>query len=270
MAEKTFRDLEHQGWLSKADAYRELFGTITAQAIAPILDTFGDLSGARFLDVGCGTGELAAAAASRGAQAEGLDLAATMVEKAREKFPDVEFREGDAEQLPHANSSLDAIACSFGLLHLENPDRALRGARRVLKAGGRYTFTVWCGPDRGGDLFKLVMGAIQEHGALDVGLPPAPPMFRFEDPEECFRALRAAGFYEPTARRLELAWHAREPRDILELIYKSVVRTPMILLAQADHARERIHEAILGGAEAYRAGDTIRFGFPAVLATAVA
>ncbi|HEY8143330.1 MAG TPA: methyltransferase domain-containing protein [Kofleriaceae bacterium] len=270
MGEKTFRDLEHEGWLTKADAYRDIFGTITAQAIAPILDTFGDLSGARFLDVGCGTGELTAAAASRGAQAEGLDFAATMIEKASQKYPHIEFREGDAEQLPHAGSSLDAVACSFGLLHMANPDRALREARRVLKAGGRYTFTVWCGPEQGGDLFTLVMGAIREHGTLAVDLPPAPPMFRFADAEESLRALQAAGFSQPTARRLELEWLAREPRDVLDLIYKSVVRTPMILLAQTEDARERIHEAIISGAEAYRAGDTIRFGFPALLATAVA
>jgi SAM-dependent methyltransferase len=267
---KTFKDLEHEGWLSKADAYRDIFGTITAQAITPILDTFGELSGKRFLDVGCGTGELTAAAASRGARAEGLDFAATMLEKARQKYPDVDFREGDAEQLPHPDSSLDAVACAFGLLHMANPDRAIGEARRVLKEGGRYSFTVWCGPDQGGDLFTLVMGAIREHGTLAVELPPAPPMFRFADREECFRALRSAGFAEPKAHRLDLEWKAREPRDILDLIYKSVVRTPMILLAQTERAREQIHSAITTGAEAYREGDAIRLDFPAVLATAVA
>lgn len=268
MSEKTFRDLEHEGWLTKASAYRDIFGRITEQAITPILETFGDLSRKRFLDVGCGTGELTAAAVSRGAAAEGLDFAATMVEKASAKYPHIEFREGDAEQLPYADASFDAVVCSFGLLHMSNPDRALQEARRALKPGGRYTFTVWCGPDRGGEFFKLVMGAIRQHGTLDVPLPPAPPMFRLADMEECFRALRTAGFAAPTAKTLELEWQANDPQDILELIYKSVVRTPMILQAQTDDARERIHGAIIQGAEVYRMNDTIRFRFPAVLATA--
>ncbi len=80
MTEKTFRDLEHQGWLEKAGAYRDMLGKLTEQAITPILDTFGDLSGSRFLDVASGTGELTAEAARRGAAAEGLDFAATMAE----------------------------------------------------------------------------------------------------------------------------------------------------------------------------------------------
>ena len=268
MGEKTFRDLEHQGWLEKADAYRDIFGKITQQAIAPILDTFGDLSGKRFLDVGSGTGELTAEALRRRAAVEGLDFAATMVAKASQRYPHVPFKEGDAEELPYPDASFDAVACSFGLLHMADPDRALREARRVLRSGGRYTFTVWCGPDQGGDFFKLVMGAIREHGTLDVPLPPAPPIFRFADTGECARALRAAGFTAPETTSLQLTWGTKDPQAILELIYKSVVRTPMVLRAQTEEARERIHKAIVKGAEDYRTQGVIRLRFPAVLATA--
>lgn len=270
MGERTFKDLEHQGWLEKADAYRDIFGKITEQAIAPILDTFSDLSGKRFLDVGSGTGELAAQAAARGAAAEGLDFAATMVSKASQSYPRIPFTEGDAENLPYPNASFDAVACSFGLLHMANADRALQEAKRVLKAGGRYTFTVWCGPDQGGDFFKLVMGAIRDHGTLDVPLPPAPPIFRFADTGECDRALRAAGFTSPGTASLQLTWGTKDPQAILELIYKSVVRTPMVLRAQSEEARERIHKAIVNGAEDYRKQGVIHLRFPAVLATAVA
>jgi ubiquinone/menaquinone biosynthesis C-methylase UbiE len=270
MGEKTFRDLEHQGWLEKADAYRDIFGKITEQAISPILGTFDDLSGKRLLDVGSGTGELTAEAAARGATAEGLDFAATMIAKARQKYPHISFTEGDAENLPYPDASFDAVVCSFGLLHMANADRALQEATRVLKVGGRYTFTVWCGPDQGGDFFKLVMGAIREHGTLDVPLPPAPPIFRFADTGECARALRAAGFTAPETDSLQLAWETKDPQAILELIYKSVVRTPMVLRAQTEEARERIHKAIARGAEDYRTQGVIRLRFPALLATAVA
>lgn len=270
MSEQTFRALEHQGWLSKAAAYRDSFGKITEQAIAPILDTFGELSGQRLLDIACGTGELTVAASQRGASAEGVDFAATMVGKAREKYPGARFNEGDAEHLSYDDSTFDAVVCSFGLLHLQDPDRAIAEARRVLKAGGRYTFTVWASADQGGDFFKLVMGAITRHGTLDVPLPPAPPIFRFADFQECSRALIAAGFIAPALRILHLQWNANKPQDVLDLIYKSIVRTPMILQAQSRDARERIEQAIVEGAESYRQNGAIELRFPAVMATALA
>ena len=270
MSEQTFRALEHQGWVSKAAAYRDSFGKITEQAIAPILDTFGELSGKRLLDIACGTGELTVAALQRGASAEGVDFAATMVGKAREKYPDGRFIEGDAEHLPYDDSTFAAVVCSFGLLHLQDPDRAIAEARRVLKAGGRYTLTVWGDADQGGDFFKLVMGAITRHGTLDVPLPPAPPIFRFADFQECNRALTAAGFIAPAVRILHLQWKASNPQDVLDLIYKSIVRTPMILQAQSQDARDRIERAIVEGAESYRKNGAIELRFPAVMATALA
>jgi hypothetical protein len=112
------------------------------------------------------------------------------------------------------------------------------------------------------------MGAIMRHGSLDVPLPPAPPIFRFSDFAECNRALIAAGFNAPSVRILQLQWRTKNPHDILDLIYKSIVRTPMILQAQAADAQERIHRAIVEDAENYRKDDVIELRFPAVLATA--
>ena len=53
---------------------------------------------------------------------------------------------------------------------------------------------------------------------------------------------------------------ARRPtsgEDVLALIYKSVARTPMMLERQTEEARERIHRAIVEGAEKYRRDDSI-------------
>jgi SAM-dependent methyltransferase len=269
MSEKTFRELEHHGWVQKAAVYRDVFGRITEQAIDPILNTFGDLTRRRFLDVACGTGDLAAAAAKRGAYAEGLDFAATMVAKASAIHPNARFQEGDAERLPYPDKTFDGVSCSFGLLHLQNPEGAVGEVRRVLKDGGRYSFTVWCSPDQGGDFFKLVLEAVEQHGTLDVPLPPAPPIFRFSNFEESERLLKGAGFTAPSIRAINLSWRTLNAQDVLDLIYKSVVRTPMILEAQTNEAREKIHRAILSKAEHYRQGGEIELKFPAVLATAV-
>jgi ubiquinone/menaquinone biosynthesis C-methylase UbiE len=268
MNSDSFKALEHAGWVEKAGAYDDLFATITDQAIGPILDTFGALANKRLLDVACGTGHIAGLAASRGAASEGIDFASTMVEQARLRYPSVTFREGDAEQLPYDNACFDAVACGFGLLHMAQPERTISEAYRVLNSGGRFTFSVWCSPDQGGDFFKLVMGAVQKHGTLDVPLPPAPPLFRFSDPNECEKALTAASFVDTEITVLPLIWRTAKPDDVLELLYKGAVRTPMVLNAQTAAAREAIHTAIREGSEAFRKGDSIEFRFPASMTTA--
>jgi SAM-dependent methyltransferase len=83
-----------------------------------------------------------------------------------------------------------AVVMNFGLLHLGRPERALAEACRVLHEGGRCAFTVWCPPEETAG-FGIVLRAVGTHGALDVALPDAPPFFRFSDPAESVRALRA-------------------------------------------------------------------------------
>ncbi len=268
MSDNTFREFEHQNWLAKADNYRDAFGRMTERANGPILDIFGDLSLKRFLDVACGTGELTAEAAKRGAIAEGLDFASSMIKNAEQRYPYLNFVEGDAENLPYPDSTFDAISCCFGLLHLQDPDRAIREARRVLKSGGHYIFTSWCGPDQGGDFFELILSAIRKYGTLDVPLPVAPPLFRFSDPGECRRTLLDAGFVLPSVSVLELDWIFQSGAEIIDFIYKNIVRTTLILQAQTLSARERIHLAIIEDAEKFRKGEVIRIKFPATLASA--
>ena len=142
MGQPTFRDLEQAGWTAKADAYDDFFAKITKQAVDAILDELGDLEGRRLLDVACGTGHLAGAGAARGAIAEGIDFAATMVAQAADNYPDCTFTEGDAEHLPYEDVTFDAVTCGFGLLHMENADAAIRQAFRVLRPGGRYALSV--------------------------------------------------------------------------------------------------------------------------------
>lgn len=192
-----------------------------------------------------------------------------MVATAAANYPEVKFTRGDAEDLPYEDGCFDCVACSFGLLHMQHPEKAMAEARRVLRHGGGYTFTVWCSPEQGSDFFGLVQAAIQAHGTLDVGLPPAPPFFRFANVEECQKTLTGVGFTSISTAKIPLTWYGQTGQDLLDLIYKSVVRTPMILERQTPEARERIHQAILKGAERYRVGERIAIAIPAFMVTVV-
>jgi len=104
-------------------------------------------AGDRVLDVGCGTGNTALAAARRGAQVWGVDPVPALLEKARERAAfeglEVSFDHGGAEALPYKDGPFDAVLSTFGLVFCEDHAKAVSEAARVLRPGGRLAFTSW-------------------------------------------------------------------------------------------------------------------------------
>lgn len=103
-------------------------------------------AGDRVLDLAAGTGTSSSAIARTGARVTALDFSAGMVAVGRERHPDITFVEGDAEQLPFADASFDAVTISFGLRNVHDPHRALAEARRVLIPGGRLVICEFTTP----------------------------------------------------------------------------------------------------------------------------
>jgi ubiquinone/menaquinone biosynthesis C-methylase UbiE len=253
MSGQSFRDAELEGWDRKAGGYDGSLGAVTLGAINPLLEAAKAGPGVHILDIACGTGALAAEAAKRGANIIGIDFAPSMIAEATRRHPGIDFRVGDAEAIPLPDASMDVVTCSFGMLHMERPERVLAEFVRVLRpAVGRVAITSWM-PD--GDFFALVGQAVQEHADTAVPMPPAPPIFRFGDEGESRSALLAGGFAEPAFRKLPLVWTGETPQAVLELLYRGAVRTPMLIEAQTPETRRAIEEAILRGSERYRQRD---------------
>ena len=255
-----FRQFEHNGWQEIASRYDRGFASVTTQSVTPLLDAARVAEGARVLDVACGPGYAAAAAAAHGAIATGVDFSSEMVEEARGRYPGIEFLEGDAEQLAFSNSTFDAVVLNFGMLHLARPEQALAEAYRLLRPGGRVAFTVWDTPDKAIG-FGIVLSAIQKYGDLNVVIPPGPPFFRFSDDEESRRVLSAAGFVNVAVTRIPQIWHLHSPGTLFDVMYNGSVRNAALLRAQEPDALEAIRLAIQQAVIEY--GNTLPM--PAVL-----
>jgi ubiquinone/menaquinone biosynthesis C-methylase UbiE len=263
---ENFRAFEHAGWVNVPQQYHQAWGNLTSQTIPALLDAVGVKAGIKLLDIATGPGYVAGAAAQRGAQVLAVDFSSAMIAQARQIYPEVDFREGDAEQLPFAAEIFDAGVMNFGILHLARPDEALREGCRVLKSGGRFAFTAWAPPEETVG-FRIVLRAIQEHGTLDVQLPEGPPFFRFGNPEESVRSLTEAGFTSPQVVKVPQLWRLPVRGGLFEAMKESTVRTAGLLRSQSPKALARIADAIRAGTEPYRKGDVLDLPMPAVLAS---
>lgn len=116
---------------------------------------FGDLrAGERVLDVACGSGTAALVAARRYCEVAGIDYVPALLERARlradaEGF-DAEFLEADAQDLPFADDSFDAVVSVYGVQFAPDQHRAANEMLRVTRPGGRIVLaspmpTGWSG-----------------------------------------------------------------------------------------------------------------------------
>ena len=94
--------------------------------------------GTRILDVAAGNGNFATAAAERGAAVTACDTSPRMLElgRARTADRDIEWAEGDAEELPFPDATFDLVASVFGAMFAPRPERVARELFRVCKPGG--------------------------------------------------------------------------------------------------------------------------------------
>jgi ubiquinone/menaquinone biosynthesis C-methylase UbiE len=266
---KSFKAYEHEGWNSRASQYERFTLPLTRQGFEPILTSFGDLRGKRFLDVCTGPGHLASEASARGALVDAVDFSEAMVGEAKARFNGIAFMEADAEALPYDDVSFDAVSCCFGLLHLPNPAQGVCEAYRVLKPGGRYSVTLWNGPERGGDLFKVILQTVSMLADMNVDLPKAPPMFELSELEKIETLMRDVGFTDIQRTPIASAWRTRRAEDIVEWLKYASVRLSLIIQFQKPEVRERIMEELVKAFRPYERSTGLEVGCHSIMATGI-
>jgi SAM-dependent methyltransferase len=151
------------------------------------------------LDIGCGAGQSTreAARVAVNGSAVGVDVSASMLERARwvaeaEDLRNVTFEHGDAQSHRFPPARFDLCISRFGTMFFTDPTAAFTNIGRAMRPGARLVLLVWQDPDRN-EWFTVV------RQALAGSSPPTPTggdlePFSLADPTNTQRILTAAGF----------------------------------------------------------------------------
>jgi SAM-dependent methyltransferase len=132
---------------------------ITSELLCEAVDL---RAGERVLDVACGSGNAALAAARRFCQVTGVDYVPALLERARERAQaerlEATFQEGDAEALPFPDASFDVVLSTCGAMFAPDQEQTASELLRVCRPGGRIGMVNWTPDSYVGGLFKAIGG----------------------------------------------------------------------------------------------------------------
>jgi len=164
------------------------------------------------LDVGTGTGTVAALALARGAVVTAVDAEHSMVEAARRDVPGADVRHGVLPDLPVDDHSFDVTVANFVINHVGDPAAATSELRRITRPGGRIAVSIWPTPP---PPLQQLWAAIAS--ACNLRRPDSAPMVTKElnftrDQDGLATLLRTAGLAEVSVHTI--TWtHRADPED---------------------------------------------------------
>ena len=246
------------------DKVPALFGPL-AEAT---LDAIDLPDGLDLLDVACGPGVVARAAARRTAspgRIVGADLNPAMIEVARREAPELEWIVAPAERMPVADASFDVAFCQQGLQFFPDRPGALAEMRRALRPGGRLVATIWAEAPPLFTIKSRHLRAVLGEEAAAKALEP----FSWTDADVVVALIRDAGFAPDAPRRLELFRRIPASR---EAIRAELLATPneAALRALGETALAALCDAILRDLERWRTDDRLALPQAASLFVAAA
>ena len=207
-----------------------------------VLDALNVRAPMAVLDVGCGSGLFCRLAADRGAAVSGIDATGMLLDIAKRRVPQADFRHCDMEQLPFASRTFHVVTGFHAFEHAQVPLNALCEARRVARPGGAVVAAVWGRPDQvqaaeyldaiagllplprseggGRASFALSEAEVLPDLARDAGLEPirftdVDCVWRYADERTALRGLLSAG---PAVRAIQ----ASGERPVREAVLKAI------------------------------------------------
>lgn len=226
-----------------------------------LLDLLGDARG-RLIDIGAGSGTGMEAAASRGWETVGVDLAVEqLAHAARLGLSTIRC---DAQDLPLVDASIDAAMSNFGLIFAADCRRALSEARRVLEPGRQLAFTAWTPGGWPGPCRAILADA--------VGQPSPPFPTCLGDPATAGETLTRIGFEAVRVETGVLRWRFADLDDAVDTLTAAagglrVLREHVEAAGAWPAARHRLYEELTGRCRKDHRGLVLDDHYLAVLAT---
>jgi ubiquinone/menaquinone biosynthesis C-methylase UbiE len=253
------RRIQRYGWDLAASDYESLWRAQLAPAHTQLLACASLARGQRVLDVACGSGLIALAAAEAvGQRGEvvGVDLSAQMVEALRHRahergLANVQCARMDAEKLALHDTSFDVALSALGLMFVPDPEQAVREMRRVLRPGGRAVIAVWGERSRCG--WSTVFPIVEAEVASDV----CPLFFRLGNGDTLAGLCAGARFDRIELHRIATTM---EYADADEACNAAFVGGPMALAWSRfdEGVRARVRERYVESIAAWRRGSGFR------------
>ncbi len=188
-------------------------------------DALGPARDGRLLDLACGPGVVTAAIAAGAASVTGLDATDAMLDRAKARcakagLRNVDFKRGDAENLPFADAAFDGVVTRAAVHHFANPQRAFNEMFRILRGGGR----------------AVVVDVVSSEDASESSLHNAieqlrdPSHVRMLPASELEAGLAQAGFRDIT----HAAWDAsRELEEWMKIVNEPTRAAPLRIVVRA-------------------------------------
>lgn len=197
--------------------------------------------GQRVLDVACGSGNVALIAARRYCDVTGIDYVPELLARARQRATadgvSADFREGDAQALPVADGSYDAVLSVFGVMFAPNQEQTAAELLRACRSGGTIGIGSWIPDGWGGDLFR----ALSKH--LPAPAPGLKPGVRWGT-EEGVRELLGSGTTTITCTKRVFSQYYRSVDHALDLFLTYYGPTTRPYAAADPSARDAIRSDI--------------------------
>src|SRR5262245_20224211 len=218
-----------------------------------LVDRLAPQPGEQWLDLGCGTGDVAFHAARAGADVTGSDLSPTLIETARQQASelglDLTLEVADCQALPYGDASYDVVSSSVGVIFAPDHARVAAELGRVCKPGGRLGITAWRRDSGVGDIFA----------GMSKFMPPPPEGAGspFQWGDEAYVEKMLGDAYELSFEELDTRHEDDDPAAMWELFRTSYGPSHVLWNSLEEERRAELDETMTAVFEAHRADDGI-------------
>lgn len=221
--------------------------------------------GEHWLDLACGTGDVAFHAARRGAVVTASDLSPTLVETAQrhaaEQGLDLTLEVADCQDLHYADASFDVVSSSVGVIFAPDHERVAHELARVCKPGGRIGLTAWRKESGVGEMFATMQPFMQP--------PPPGAGSPFQWGDEGYMQQMLGDAFELSFEELDTRHDGEHAGHMWEIFREGYGPSRVLWNSLDEEGRAQLDAAMEAYFERYRGDDGISVERRYIVATGI-